>query len=131
MQLSITKKNMAAMIATNVKDEKPLAIRIAPLFLKNIIMKMIFDAVGERKSCFSFSNLGVCKTPDEFSRYVERIEFIIGVQASAPYNISAISYGGKLNLSVIRNIDKPLLEYELARIFGELGLSPTLESNVR
>lgn len=131
MQLAITKKNMAAMIATNVKDEKPLAIRMVPLFLKNIIMKMIFDAVGERKSCFSFSNLGVCKTPEEFSRFVDRIEFIIGVQASAPYNLSAISYNGKLNLSVIRNIDKPLLEYELANVFREIGITPTLESNIR
>lgn len=131
MQLGITEKNMAAMMATNVNDEKPLLLRMTPLFIKNIVMKMIFDAVGEKKSCFSFSNLGVCRTPEEFSRYVERLDFVIGVQASAPYNLSAITYGGKLNLSVIRNIDKPLLEGELYRVFRELGLSAVAESNMR
>jgi len=131
MQLGITKKNMAAMMATNVKDEKPILMRLTPLFIKNIVMKMIFDAVGEKKSCFSFSNLGVFEPPEEFSRYVDRLDFVIGVQASAPYNISSITYGGKLNLSVIRNIDEPILERELYRVFRELGLRITAESNMR
>ena len=131
MHLMITEKNMSAMMTTNVNDEKPLLLRMTPLFIKNIVMKMIFDAVGEKKSCFSFSNLGVCNTPEEFSRYVSRIDFVIGVQASAPYNVSAITYNGKFNLSVIRNIEKPLLEYEFYKVFSELGLSPTAESNMR
>ncbi|MBR5539619.1 MAG: hypothetical protein IKU61_06940 [Clostridia bacterium] len=131
MQLGVTEKNMAAMIATNVKDEKPLLLRMTPLFIKNIVMKMIFDAVGEKKSCFSFSNLGICRVPDEFSKYVERISFVIGVQASAPYNLSAITYKGRLELSVIRNIKEPLLERELYRVLRGLGLHAIAESNVR
>ncbi len=131
MQLMITEKNMAAMMATNVNDEKPLFLRMTPLFIKNIVMKLIFDAVGEKKSCFSFSNLGVCRTPEEFSRFVERIDFVIGVQASAPYNLSAITYNGKLNLSVIRNIENPVLECQLYRVFRELELYPVAESNMR
>lgn len=131
MQLQITDKNMAALVATNVKDEKPIFIRMMPLFVKNIVMKMIFDAVGERKSCFTFSNLGVVRAPEEFEKHVDRIDFVIGVQASAPYNISAITYGGKMNLSVIRNIEKPVLEYEMHRVFRELGLYPKAQSNMR
>ena len=131
MQLQITKKNMAAMIATNVGSEKPFILRAAPLFIKNTVMKMVFNAVGERKSCFSFSNLGVVKAPDAFCEHVERLDFVLGVQASAPYNTSAITYGGKMYLNVIRNISEPVLERELCGVLTELGLCPTVESNTR
>jgi len=131
MKLQITDKNMAAMIATNVNSEKPLALRVVPLFIKNIIMKLIFDAVGERKSCFSFSNLGVVKMPEEFEANVSRLDFVLGSQASAPYNTSAITYKGKMMLNIIRNISEPILEYELYHVLRDLGLSPVAESNTR
>ncbi len=131
MGLQITKKNMASMIRTNVDSEKSRIVRAIPLFLKNFVMKMIFNAVGERKSCFSFSNLGVVKTPDEFSSYVDRLDFVLGVQSSAPYNVSAITYKGKINMNIIRNIKEPVLEYEIYKTLKELGISPVAESNSR
>ncbi len=131
MKLQITPKNMAAMIATNVGDEKPLLLRMTPLFLKNIVMKTVFDAVGEKKSCFCFSNLGLAQVPEVFSQYVRRMDFVLGSQASAPYNTSAITYGGRLCLNVIRNIQEPLLEPEIYEVFRELGLRVQAESNAR
>ena len=131
MKLEITEKNMAAMIATNVGSEKPILSRIAPLFVKNIIMKLIFMAVGERKSSFSFSNLGVVSLPSELAEHIERMDFVLGVQSSAPYNTSAVTYKGKLYLNVIRNISEPVLEYEIYKIFREIGLGSVVESNTR
>lgn len=131
MKLMITPKNMAALIAKNVGDEKPLLLRITPLFLKNIVMKLIFDAVGERKACFSLSNLGAVKMPEEYTRYVKRMDFVIGVQASAPYNIGAITYNGTMVVNIIRNISEPVLERELYAVLKELDLHPRAESNTR
>jgi hypothetical protein len=131
MKLQITDKQMAGMIATNVNSERSIILRATPLFLKNIVMKLIFNAVGEKKSCFSFSNLGLVKTPEEFSSYVERMDFVLGVQASAPYNTSLITYNGKMNLNVIRNIHEPILEREIYRVLRDLSLCPTVESNTR
>lgn len=131
MKLQITDKNMAAMISANVSSEKSIALRIVPLFIKNIVMKMIFNAVGEKKSCFSFSNLGVVNMPEEFTRYVERLDFVLGSQAKAPYNTSAITYGGKLYLNIIRNIASPVLEREIYLTLRELGIPHEVESNTR
>ena len=108
-----------------------MAVRVIPLFLKNIIMKAIFNAVGERKSCFSFSNLGAVNMPREFSDRVERLDFVLGAQASAPYNTSLITYGGKMYLNVIRNIADPLFEPVLHAVLRELGVHVVVESNAR
>ena len=131
MKLQITEKNMRAMMTTNVNSEKNPLIRIAPLFIKNIVMKMIFDAVGEKKACFSFSNLGSVNMPKEFTDHVRRMDFVLGPQSSAPYNVSALGYGDKLYLNVTRNIREPVLERELFAVLRELGVPLVLESNTR
>ena len=131
MQLQITQKHMAAMTRTNVNSERRLLLRIVPLFLKNIIMKLIFNAVGEKKACFNFSNLGVAALPDELASHIERLDFVLGCQAAAPYNTSAITYDGKLYLNVIRNIKHPILEREIYGVLRELNLPHTVESNAR
>lgn len=131
MKMQITKRNMAAMIRVNVDSEKNLLLRLVPLGLKNIVMKMVFNAVGEKKTCFSLSNLGLIKVPEEFSAYVERMDFVLGSQAAAPYNISSVTYGGKLYLNVIRNMREPILEREIYLVLRELGVPHRAESNSR
>lgn len=131
MKLQITEKNMAAMIKTNVDSEKSQMLRIVPLFIKNIVMKQIFNAVGEKKTCFSFSNLGVVNAPEEFSSRVDRMDFVIGCQAAAPYNVSSLTYKGKMYLNVIRNMRDAELEREIYTVLKEQGIPHTVESNSR
>lgn len=131
MHLQITPKNMAAMMATNVNNERRTILRATPLFIKNIVMKLIFNAVGEKKSCFSFSNLGLVAMPPEFTAQVERMDFVLGVQSTAPYNTALLTYNGKMYLNVIRNISEPILERALYEVLRSLSLCPTVESNIR
>ena len=64
MGAEVTPKKMAMQIATNVSSEANPLIRAVPLFLKNPVMKAVFEAVGERKSCLSLSNLGAVQLPE-------------------------------------------------------------------
>ena len=129
MGMDITPKHMSRMIAANVNSERLLAVRVMPLFIKNIVMKAVFDAVGERKSCLSLSNLGQVQLPEQMTPYVQRLDFILGVQATAPYNCGALSYGGTLYINFIRNIREPELEYHFARVLREKGLPVQVQSN--
>ena len=106
-------------------------MKITPLFIKNIVMKAGFDAVGERTSCITMSDLGAISVPAEMERYVERMDFILGVQAAAPNNCGVISYGDKLCVSFIRNTKESELEYEFFRALRGFGLHVLVESNSR
>ena len=131
MALDITPKRMSMKIATNVSSEQMLLVRILPLFVKNVVMKAIFDTVGETKSCLSMSNLGQVQLPEEMRHYVRRIDFILGVQASAPYNCGLLTYGDTMYVNFIRNIRQSRLEYHFHKVLQELGLTATVESNER
>lgn len=129
MGLENTPKHMSAIIATNVGDEQNPLVRLIPLPIKNAVMKIIFDTVGERKSCLSLSNLGKIQIPQVMEGYIERFDFILGVQAVAPYNCGVLSYGDTVYVNFIRNICEPALERHFHRILRDLGLPVTVESN--
>ncbi len=127
--VDVTPKRMAAKIATNVNSERLLAVRLLPLFIKNPIMKLVYQITGERKSCFCMSNLGNVKLPEEMMPYVERLDFILGPQATTPNNCGVLSYGDTLYINLIRSIEEPFLEQAFFRVLQEQGLEVCVESN--
>ena len=131
MGLSATRKQMSCQIAANVKSERSLLIRVMPLFLKNIALKIAFLAVGERKICLSLSNLGQADLPEAMKPYVQRMDFILAPQATAPHNCGVISLGDTLYINFIRNIREPELEASFCRVLLRQGISVMVESNGR
>jgi hypothetical protein len=129
MCLEITPQSMAARIRTNVKDELNPLLKITPLFLKNIVMNAVFNSVGERKSSLTLSNLGNVKLPSVMDEYIDRFDFVLGCQKSAPYNVGMLSYKGKVYMNFIRNICEPKLEMAMYRVLRDLGIHVKCESN--
>ena len=129
MGVEVTPKIMGMKIATNVSDERSLLVKLIPLPLKNMVMKAIFDAVGEIKSCLSMSNLGAVEVPEEMKPYIRRMDFILGVQAAHPNNCGILSYGDTLYINFIRNIRQSELEAHFYRVLRDMGLQVTVESN--
>ena len=127
--LEVTAKHMQGKIAANVSSERLMAVKLMPLFIKNFVMKAVFNAVGERKSCLCLSNLGAVELPEAMRPYVTRMDFILGVQAKAPYNCGVLSCGDTVYLNFIRNTKEPDLESHFFRVLRELGLPVLAESN--
>ena len=129
MGAEFTAKHMSRVIATNVNDEKNPLVRLIPLPIKNAVMKAIFDSVGEKKACLTLSNLGQIRIPDMMRPYVQRFDFILGVQAAAPYNCGMLSFGDTVYINFIRNIQDPELERHFHAVLHQLGLPMMVESN--
>lgn len=127
--LDVTPKQMSARIATNVKSEQVFLLKITPLFIKNLVMKAVFMAVGERKSCLCLSNLGQVTLPREMEPYVRRMDFILSSQAMSPHNCGVLSYGDTLYINFTRNIVEPNLEREFFLVLREMGLPVEVQSN--
>ena len=129
MGSEITPKHMSTVIATNVNDERNPLVRLIPLPVKNVVMKAIFDSVGERKSCLTLSNLGLVKVPQAMEPYIRRFDFILGVQAAAPYNCGVVSYGDTVYINFIRNTRDAELERHFYLVLRDMGVPVTVESN--
>lgn len=131
MGLDINPQVMSSKIASNVNSERSIFVKIMPLFIKNMVMKAVFDAVGEKKSCITLSNLGRVSVPDEMVPYIDRFDFILGVQATAPNNCGVVSWGDTLYINFIRNTCEPEVEYHFYKTLEKLGITAEVESNSR
>jgi NRPS condensation-like uncharacterized protein len=129
MGLELNAKRMSAKFTTNVRDEQSKILRVMPLFVKNLAMKMVYNRVGERTASICMSNLGVVELPEGMRPYVTRMDFVLGIQADSPCNCGICSYDGKLYVTFTRGI----VESELERLFftklRKMGLHVLVESN--
>ena len=87
MRAEVTEKLLNAKITTNVRQESMKVLRLTPLFIKNIAMKLTFYAVGDRKSSTSLSNLGLVKLPDEMAKHVTRMVLHTGAAVAQPRGV--------------------------------------------
>lgn len=124
-------QKMGSRIAANVQPASNPLLRICPLFLKTLVMRMVYADSGERNGCINVSNLGEAKIPEAMMPYVKRFEFIIGVQLSYPNNCSVISYNGRTFINMIRNTKDSELERLFFSKLVELGIPVKIESNER
>ncbi len=129
--LGATPQNMAGMIAANVQPQQVVALRLAPVFLKNLVMDGVYRRSGESGGSLNISNITNLPLPEVMRPYVQRMEFIIGPQRSYPNNCSVLSYGGKTYINMIRSIRESELERRFFSRLVELGIAVELESNRR
>jgi hypothetical protein len=122
---------MAGMIAANVQPQQIVALRLAPVFLKNLVMDTVYRRSGESGGSLNISNITGLTLPEQMRPYVERMEFIIGPQRSYPNNCSVLSYGGKTYINMIRSIRESELERRFFSRLVELGIAVEIESNRR
>ena len=127
----ITAKSMSAKFTPNVNAEKGWAVRAMPLFAKNLVMKAVYNTVGEKTSCLNLSNLGVVDIPEIMKKYITRFDFILSVQATRPRNCGLLTYNGIIYMNFIRNTVEPALESRFYEVLREHGIHVKVESNQR
>jgi NRPS condensation-like uncharacterized protein len=131
MAMEVTQKLLNVKITTNVRSERNTALRLMPLFIKNVALKYVYSQVGDVLSSTTLSNLGVAALPEEMARYVRRMDFILGPLANNRVCTAALSYNGRLRLSFTRTIVEPMLEREFFTRLVKLGIAVKVESNQR
>ena len=129
MGMEVIPQHMRARIAANVGSERLWIVKILPLFLKNIALRIAFNTVGETKVCLSMSNLGAVEIPAEMKPYISRFDFILGAPSLTPVNCGILSYNGTLYVNFTRSIQESELELAFWQVLQQQGLEATVESN--
>lgn len=131
MAMEATAKLLNTRFTTNVQTQQNVALRLTPLFLKNIAMKLVYSQVGDAISSTCLSNLGIVTLPDEMARYVNRMDFILGPLAENRVCAAALTYQGQLRINFTRTIEEPVLEREFFTRLVKQGIHVKIESNQR
>ena len=117
------------MIHYNVKMEKNPFMKIVPLFIKDIAMKLTYLKVGENLQSGDLSNIGLVKTPQCFNEYLKDITFLIGPNYRARQNFGVIGYNGNIYITSARLYVESNLERSFFKELAENGVELTITSN--
>ncbi|MEA4894420.1 MAG: hypothetical protein VB064_04080 [Oscillospiraceae bacterium] len=130
MALEASKKMLTAKFSANVRSEKNRFLKLAPLYLKDPIMKMYYIMNGDRYNSTTLSNLGLVQLPEEMAGYVERISFMLGAGLN-PVACACVGFGNSLCFNISRTIEEPLVERQFFTLLSAMGIHIVLESNQR
>lgn len=126
----IDKNYVMANINANVKAQKNIFLRLTPLFIKNLVLKLMFFLVGERIFTMSLSNIGKINTPDEFKQFLSHYEVFLGAGKLNKMGASVITFDDTL----VFTFTSTIIETQIQKIFFQtltsLGMNIKIESNM-
>ena len=129
MKEKVNKDYLISVSNSNVKMERNLFMRLTPLFIKNIAMRIGYSMLGDSIQTISLSNLGVIKFPKSMEKYIENIHFDLGASYNIVKNFGVCSYTDKLNLSFSRRIIETGLEKQFFKLLTDQGIDVEISSN--
>lgn len=129
MGLETMEPLLNARFSANVKAERNHFLRLAPLFLKLLVLKLMYRATGERYVTSTLTNLGNAAMPDAMRPYVERMDLVLGPAQKTPVSAAVISACGKTCITFSRTIKETGVEKAFFTALVRLGLPVAVESN--
>ena len=129
MRYYINNKFLNADITTNTAILQKPFVRIAPLFLKDIVVRQFYIRVQDRQSTAGLTNLGVVQIPDEMRPYIERFDALMGQPFSPRSNCAIISCGNVLSISFTSSIIETDVERYFFRKLVKDGLHVKIDTN--
>jgi NRPS condensation-like uncharacterized protein len=115
----------------NVAIERSIALRMCPLFIKNIAIRIACGYLGSKMATSTMSNMGRVSLPSSMLERVEDFECNMSVGNRATHNVCVISYGDKMTISCSRAVYETDLERRFFTYLAAQGLDIEIQSNLR
>ena len=116
-------------ITGNVNIMKNFLIRRIPMFIKKHIMSYIESVMGDGYITTTLSNLGNIEIPDNMTKYVTDMNFILGKSRGKSTAITMVGYNNKLYITFSRDIKESDFERLFFTYLSKQGLDILIESN--
>lgn len=124
----LTKEHLSDLISYNVSNEESLLVRIVPLFIKNIGVKLIYEHSSKAFTA-TVSNCGAIRVEKEYESYIERFHMIMGVSRKQPLKCVICSFKDELVFTFSSVFADSGLERVFCKRLTQDGIQITIESN--
>lgn len=118
------KEKMQNFLNANVRLEKMFIMRISPLPLKTLVIKIGKKLIADRKNTRSVSNLGILKLPKSIEKH------IIDVECSNTDGMSIMTAKNIATISFVRRIKETEIEQYFFKTLAKEGIKIEIQSNL-
>lgn len=127
----IDKDKLQSNLNSNVAVEKNFFMKVVPLFLKNIALRMASDILGNSLNTMTLSNLGNIDIPESMKLYIKDFDFTLAGGYLQPNHLAVISCNGIITLSFSRTICDTCIEKIFFKFLSKKGINIEIESNMQ
>ena len=124
----LTKDEISKTMSANVKLGNNIFIRLIPLFLKLIIVKLSYMEI-RKYTTTTFSNIGRIGIIGEYQKYIDKFLMLIAPESVEKIKCSACSFENKLTFTFTSTLMNTEVEEEFCKILKEEGISIYTEGN--
>lgn len=126
----LNKDLLTPRINAHVYGERNPFVRIAPLFIKNLILRQSYELFGERVMTSALSNLGPIMIASSMKQYIEHFEFVLSASHINVVATALCSYEDDLVWSFTRTIkESQYIRNVLESITLLTGVNPSVTGN--
>lgn len=123
------KETLYSHMHSHVKTEKNIFLKIVPLFIKDVAMRIAYKYVGDNLHTANVSNLGVVELPKSMQPYVKEFIFALNASYSGKHNMAVISYNDVLNITCTRAFAETTIEQNFFVLLAKNGVDVEVSSN--
>ena len=124
----INKENLEKLFSYNVSNEKTLIARAAPLFIKNIAMRMVYTKSALANTS-TITNIGNITVDDAYRPYVEMFHSCLAMSKGQHVKGNICSYGSTLVFSFSYDLADPSVQRGFFQKIAQDGVHVEIESN--
>ncbi|SMC65014.1 hypothetical protein [Papillibacter cinnamivorans] len=129
MRLNLSRQYLRAKMTGNVRLRfNPFVSRI-PLVMKNPLLYINYQRMGNRQYSATLTNPGVFRVPAAMREHIQRAEMMLGQSFAARANCGCISFGNTMAITFAGSIVEPDVEREFFRRLVRDGIHVRVESN--
>lgn len=124
----VTKENLEKRFSYNVSNEKNLALRMVPVFVKDIAINSIYWKSAKANTS-TVTNMGVFKVDDIYKDYIDMFHIALCMSKGQNIKGAICTYNDTLVLSFSSAIEETNIQKVFFRRLAEDGLNVAIETN--
>lgn len=129
MRYHLNEKLLRGDITTNAATQRNPLIRVVPLFIKDLVVRMFYTRVQDRNSSAGLTNMGALEVPEGMKPFIERFDIYMGQPFSRRTNCAVISFEDILTVNFASSIAETDVERYFFRRLVQDGIHVKIESN--
>lgn len=124
----LQKEEMAKTLAHTVRLGNSIYIRMIPLPIKKLILKLVYSEI-QKYTTTTFSNLGKINFLPEYEQYIEHFFFIIAPEKAEKIKCTACSCGNNVIFSVTSILQNNSVETNFFEFLKQQGIPVNIVTN--
>lgn len=128
LRTQITKENLEKLFSYNVSNEKVFIARLAPLFIKNIAMKLVYSKSALANTT-TITNIGNITVDEVYKPYIDMFHAFLAMSKGQHLKGTICSYGSNLVFSFSYDLADTCVQKGFFRKLATDGIDVEIESN--